>query len=294
MANWTKHPDNPVMGPGYTRQAAFDCCVMPVGEGLRMWLSWRDLRSIAVSDSDDGVHWSGPRIALEPEPANAWERDDVNRPHVLEVDGRWYMWYTGQNRERQSGAIGLATSADGLRWERAGAGPVLEPAGGWEKSSLMCPHVLHEQGRFRMWYSGGEKYEPDAIGYAESDDGIHWRREPTNPVLRPQGGWESDRATAACIVPHDGAYLAFYVGFAEGFEDSRIGLARSVDGVRDWERYAGNPIISPGPAGSWDDCNVYKPYVVRFRDRWFLWYNASRLSDRREQIGLATTPDRPW
>jgi len=171
---------------------------------------------------------------------------------------------------------------------------VLEPAGGWEKSSLMCPHVLYEQGRFRMWYSGGEKYEPDAIGYAESDDGIHWRREPTNPVIRPAGGWESDRATAACIVPYDGAYLAFYVGFATGFEESRIGIARSVDGVHGWERYGGNPIIGPGPAGSWDDCNVYKPYVVRFRDQWYLWYNASRFSDRREQIGLATTPGLTW
>ncbi len=294
MTNWAKHPANPVVGPGYSRQAVFDCCVMPLKTGLRMWLSWRDVQSIAVSDSDDGAQWTAPRIVLEPNPANAWERDDLNRPHVLEVDGQWYMWYTGQNREWQSGAIGLATSADGLHWERVGTEPVLESAGGWEKSSLMCPHVLYEQGRFRMWYSGGEKYEPDAIGYAESDDGVHWQREPTNPVIRPAGGWESDRATAACIVPHDGAYLAFYVGFATGFEESRIGIARSADGVHDWERYAGNPIIGPGPAGSWDDCNVYKPYVVRFRDQWYLWYNASRFSDRREQIGLATTPDLTW
>jgi predicted GH43/DUF377 family glycosyl hydrolase len=65
-------------------------------------------------------------------------------------------------------------------------------------------------------------------------------------------------------------------------------VARSKDGIHNWQRYPGNPIISPGSPGSWEDCNVYKPYVVQFHNRWYLWYNASRLSDRREQIGLAT------
>src|SRR5690242_9608921 len=73
MGDWIKQADNPVLGPGYCRQAVFDCCVVPLGDRLRMWLSWRDLHSIAVSDSDDGVHWTAPHITLEPEPANAWE-----------------------------------------------------------------------------------------------------------------------------------------------------------------------------------------------------------------------------
>ena len=294
MSAWAKHPENPILGPGYTVQALFDCCVVPVGDMLRMWLSWRDLRSIAYSESADGVHWSPPRVVLEVDRSILWEKDDINRPHVLQADGTWYMWYTGQNREQGRSAIGLATSPDGVRWERAGAAPVLEPAGGWEKGSVMCPHVLHEGGRFRMWYSGGEMYEPDAIGYTESTDGVHWRRDPAYPVLSAAGGWEADRVTAACIVPFEGTYLAFYVGFAQGFEDAAIGLARSRDGITGWERYPHNPIIRPGPEGAWDDCNVYKPYVVRFGGRWYLWYNASRRSDRREQIGLATAEAIAW
>ena len=33
-----------------------------------------------------------------------------------------------------------------------------------------------------MWYSGGEQYEPDAIGYATSKDGIDWTkcRDPSS------------------------------------------------------------------------------------------------------------------
>jgi predicted GH43/DUF377 family glycosyl hydrolase len=294
VSSWIKHPESPVLGPGYTVQALFDCCVVPDGDRLRMWLSWRDLHSIAYSESVDGIHWTPPRVVLEVDRSIAWEQDDVNRPHVLRADGRWYMWYTGQNRAEGRGALGLATSADGLRWERVGSGPVLEPAGGWEKGSVMCPHVLHENGRFRMWYSGGEMYEPDALGYAESADGIHWQRKSADPVLRAANGWEADRVTAACIVPYQGAYLAFYVGFANGFEDAAIGLARSTDGISGWERYPQNPIIRPGSAGAWDDCNVYKPYAVQFGGRWYVWYNASRHGDRREQIGLATTDTIDW
>jgi hypothetical protein len=36
----------------------------------------------------------------------------------------------------------------------------------------MCPHVLWDEGpAVRMWYSAGEQYEPNAIGYATSSDG---------------------------------------------------------------------------------------------------------------------------
>jgi predicted GH43/DUF377 family glycosyl hydrolase len=292
MGEWTKHPQNPVLGPGYCLKALFDCCVIPRRNGkLRMWLSWRDLRSIAISESDDGVHWTAPRIVLEVDPGIAWEAQCINRPHVLQVGDTWYMWYTGQSEATDIRALGLATSRDGLAWERVGTEPVLAPTEGWEKSCVMCPHVLYEDGTFRLWYSGGESYEADAIGYAESEDGIHWRREPGNPIIRPAGGWESDRVEAACIVPREIDYLAFYIGIADGFEDCQIGMARSVDGIHDWERYPGNPIIQPGSPGSWDDCNVYKPYVIRYRGRWTMWYNASRASDRREQIGLATASE---
>ena len=107
----------------------------------------------------------------------------------------------------------------------------------------------------------------------------------------PRGAHRGARSSGRSIVPRESDYLAFYIGFAEGFEKSTISMARSVDGIHDWERYPDNPIIKPGPPGSWEDCNVYKPYVVRYRDRWYLWYNGSRFSDRREQLGLATTPE---
>ena len=34
-----------------------------------------------------------------------------------------------------------------------------------------------------MWYSAGETYEPNVIGYAESDDGVVFRKAPVDLVL---------------------------------------------------------------------------------------------------------------
>ena len=65
------------------------------------------------------------------------------------------------------------------------AQPVLSAALPWEKVAVMCPHVLWDPSAklFKMWYSGGEDYEPDAIGYATSPDGLAWSKSPANPVF---------------------------------------------------------------------------------------------------------------
>lgn len=162
----------------------------------------------------------------------------------------------------------------------------------WEKDALMCPCVIYDDQEriFKMWYSGGEKYEPDAIGYATSPDGISWKKHLLNPVFTANSSflWEKDRVTAMHVMKENGYYLGFYIGFANGFEKACIGLARSKDGISNWERHESNPILTPGQAGDWDDCNVYKPYVIHHEGKWMLWYNASRQADRVEQIGLAT------
>ncbi len=64
---------------------------------------------------------------------------------------------------RRAAHIGYATSADGKTWRRMSDKPVLSPDKPWEKVAVMCPHVLWDADakQFRMWYSGGEQYEPE-------------------------------------------------------------------------------------------------------------------------------------
>jgi len=64
------------------------------------------------------------------------------------------------------------------------------PAQSWFRCSLYCPRVAWARGRFHMWFIGTHKpaytYEAAAIGYAQSEDGLHWQLEPANPILLPE------------------------------------------------------------------------------------------------------------
>jgi predicted GH43/DUF377 family glycosyl hydrolase len=137
---------------------------------------------------------------------------------------------------------------------------------------------------WKMWYSGGEQYEPNAIGYATSTDGVHWDKYHGNPVItpKPDAMWEKQRVTAAQIISREGWYYAFYIGFRD-VDHAQIGLARSRNGITNWVRHPENPIVRP-TAGEWDADACYKPYAISANGRWMLWYNGRNKSF--EQIGL--------
>lgn len=283
QGGWRKYSGNPVLGGEYG--TIFDICVLRERDGFRMWVSWRPKKSVALTESGDGIHWSVPEIVLPPAMETGWE-DDINRPVVVHREDTYHMWYTGQANGKSK--IGYATSAEGRKWTRLSRNPVLESTEPWEGVALMCPHVIwDQQGQtWRMWYSGGEQYEPNAIGYATSPDGIHWTKYSKNPVITPapRTEWEKERITAAQIIRWKGWYYAFYIGFRD-VDHAQIGLARSRDGIQDWIRHRDNPIVRPTPNG-WDADACYKPYAVLVNGRWMLWYNGRNKSF--EQIGLVT------
>ena len=280
-AGWVKYSGNPVLGGQYG--TCFDVCVLRERGVYRMWLSWRPKKSIAISESADGILWSAPRIVLGPLPETGWE-DDMNRPIVVRRHDGYHMWYTGQANGRSR--IGYATSADGVQWTRQSAQPVLVSSAPWEGVAVMCPDALWDDaaGLWKMWYSAGTQYEPNAIGYATSRDGLHWDKYSGNPVLAPDPSheWEQNRVAAVQVIRWQGWYYAFYIGFRD-IDHAQIGMARSKDGITNWVRHADNPIVRPTPGG-WDADACYKPFAVYSHGRWMLWYNGRHNS--LEQIGL--------
>jgi len=60
-------------------------------------------------------------------------------------------------------------------WIKLGSSPVL--------GTCFDIAVLREGDAYRMWYSGGEQYEPNAIGYATSSNGREWTKFAGNPIF---------------------------------------------------------------------------------------------------------------
>ncbi len=296
---WQKYKNNPVFGGGEAG-TCFDVSLLleknENGENgiFKMWFSWRTYKGIGYTESRDGIHWEEPQIVLSPLPDSVWEADEVNRPTVVWHEGKYWMWYSGQMkpyRENGRSVIGLAVSTDGIHWKRR-SNPVMEPDQNWEKQAVMCPHVLfdEEESLYKMWYAAGCNHEPDAIGYAESRDGISWMKCPGNPVLTPdpEQSWEQHKVVAPCVVKEDGWYYLFYVGHLHE-ERAQVGLARSRDGKGGWEKHPQNPLVCPDNE-AWDSVAVYKPYVMKVNDQWVMWYNGAMYEEPiwvLEQIGIA-------
>lgn len=301
---WVKYEGNPVIGK--EEDFCFDNHVVKLEDKYRMYFSWRTHYSIAYSESSDGFNWDEPKVVLSPREDIAWE-EDLNRPTIVYKDGLYQMWYSGQTaggfdedkwvdvyieaavKNDGLSVIGYATSKDGINWERRDE-PVIVPTQPWEKDALMCPTVIWDEKKeiYEMWYTGGGWFEPDSIGYATSKDGITWEKHVNNPVFKaePKNLWEQERVAGPHVLKMDGWYYMFYIGYEDLFK-ARICLARSKDGIKNWERHPSNPIISAGLPGSWECESIYKPFL-RFdeeNDRWLMYYNAR--TGTTERIGIA-------
>jgi len=286
---WVKHPVNPLLGGEYG--TCFDISMLYEDGIITMYFSWREQKSIAMCQSKDGIHWSTPRFCIQPRATTSGWEDDLNRPSVVKRGGIYRMWYTGQHHAGQTDGtshIFYAASKDGVIFERTDDNLVLSPELPWEKQAVMCPGVLWDEDKqlYKMWYSGGEQHEPNAIGYAESIDGIQWEKSRMNPIFHadPASSWERHKVAGCQVMPYQNGYLMFYIGFRN--EDyAQIGAARSADGITSWKRSKHNPIIAPDK-NAWDGEACYKPFVLRVNGQWMLWYNGR--NGQKEQIGLAT------
>ncbi|MFQ5605717.1 MAG: FlgD immunoglobulin-like domain containing protein [bacterium] len=149
--------------------------------------------------------------------------------------------------------------------------------------------VLFDGSIYQMWYTG---YHPDVeeIGYATSTDGKNWTKYSGNPVLtKTVGAWDGN-INDVCVVFANGEYKMYYSGAASGSSPHRIGLATSTDGIH-WTKYSGNPVLTNGPSGSWDEDLVRRPTVLFDGTVFHIWYEGKRFGPSHFKIGYATSND---
>ncbi len=165
------------------------------------------------------------------------ERDAVDpyltaSPWVLcEDDGRWRMWYVScQDWRLRDGApqhrynIRYAESDDGIEWRRDGR--VSIDFASDDEYALSRPCVVRDGDRYRMWFAArGERYR---LGYAESDDGIAWRRADAEMGLEPSdAGWDAEMIEYPAALDHSGLRYLLYNG--NGYGRTGIGYAVEAD-----------------------------------------------------------------
>jgi beta-xylosidase len=190
-----------------------------------------------TAESEDLVHWKNFRLAMGFGPegefdhgggvvgAYLYESWDLKAPRTLKRHGgKFWSLYGAYPRqggyELRPGYEGVASSEDGLHWQRAKPAPILavqdKDCGPWEESCIYQPWLLEHQGQFYDFYNAARGGQ-EQTGVAFSSDLLNWRRYPANPVIRNRpGGYDEAFASDPKVFRDGDHWTMLYFGVGRG------------------------------------------------------------------------------
>ena len=210
---------------------------------------------------------------------------------ILQVGKKRYLYYMGWNLTVTvpwKNALGLAIS-DGpdesfVRYSRF---PVVE-LNEVDPYTISYPWVLEENGKFRMWYGSNIQWGAEQkdmrhlIKYAESEDGIHWKRDDV--VVIDFKVPEEYAMCKPCVIKDEEIYRMWFCARGDiNRETYRICYAESADGIS-WKRMDEKETVNVSESG-WDADMIEYPSVFDHKDRRYLLYSGNGYG--RTGFGIA-------
>jgi hypothetical protein len=303
--NWKKI--GRIFDPKILEDRGLSCALMPMVEILdedrslvRVYFSPRDLKSRSqlysfdfsllnpfeiINISDEALFTEGT--------LGCFDDCGVTPGSMTEIDGKRAYFYTGWSLTKtvpMNNSIGLAIyNSNNNKFERVAKGPIMTRSL-YEPYSCASPFVLKEGALYRMWYATMDDWkmvneEPlhfYNIKYAESDDGINWKRDGMVAI-----DYENPNEYAfgrPFVLKEAGIYKMWYAFRGDFY---KIGYAESADGYK-WKRMdhlAGIDVSAEG----WDSEMIEYPYILNFKNKKYMFYNGNGYG--RTGIGLAVLED---
>ena len=223
-----------------------------------------------------------------------WQAKDVFNPAAWTDGETVYMLYraedtTGVGRWNGTSRIGLATSRDGLRFERAPE-PVLEPSEDWEiPGGCEDPRLVKVDDTFYLTYTAYDG-ETARLALASSDDLRTWQK---HGLVFPERGWT--KSGAILPTPIDGQYWMY-------FGDTNIWAATSTDllhwtvieepVLRPRPGHFDSRLVEPGPAPMMTEAGILLLYNAA--DSALAYASGQALFDPADPTKLLARSDTPF
>lgn len=245
-------------------------CPMVIQRGDEWWMYYTGIqlvdgvvhKTIGRAVSTDLTHWTDRRQVLQRGPQGAFDFGGLSGPFVFEVKDH----PTRPNRGNQRVSAEL---------------PHSRPPGSLAMIYVAFPGLGYET-------------RPGRQGLAWSNDGVHWKRSPANPIrdIGEKGNWDDSCLYKPFVMHHQGRYWMFYNAYGTADHCEQMGLASAERLEGPWRRHPANPILRKGdPEKDRDHRIIGDPWVMRSPkdDLWEMYYFAYDGQHAREC--LATSSD---
>jgi hypothetical protein len=245
------------------------------------------------------VHILGPSPAIVPSPddsaVDSWILESCD---VIKDVGTYYWYYHAMSKDKtrwpRAYRMCVATAPTPLGpWKKYDKNPILDhgPDGSWDSYSVDGA-VIMKQGaydiksgteQYYMWYAASGPTGRH-IGLATASNPLGpWIKHAKNPVVKGFG-------YLGGVVRVNGKFFMF-VQYPVGKTDQgpfRVATSDKPEGP--WEKYEGNPVMTPGDWGAWDD-GGYSEARVRYHEGVFHCFYGGTKTPKLESIGYAYSLD---
>lgn len=214
--------------------------------------------------------------------SNTFESGGVGQPHVYKMNGKYHLYYLAINKGM--GSIGLATSFDGITWEKYGTGPVLIAGGEeWDANSISTGPIIMIDSSYVMYYQGYSAITGQMnVGIATSTDGKVWSRHPNNRITVDGNAIYH----ASEVIQKEGKYYLYYDGYDNTTGYRAVFLATSVNGVS-WTKVQSQPVLKS--SSSWEIGGITFSTIVYENGKYTTVYADNGYSTCN--FGIATSSD---
>jgi beta-1,2-mannobiose phosphorylase / 1,2-beta-oligomannan phosphorylase len=194
--NWKRYSANPIYDSAWVE----DMSVVKSDSIYYMFAEGKD--DIAhLLTSSDRINWTEKGdLDIRMKNGKPISKGPRGTPTIWKENGTWYLFY-----ERGDLGIWLATSKDLRIWTNIQNEPVIKMGpDDYDKYAVAINQIVKYKGKYYGYYhaSSFEDWRERTINVAISDDLIHWRKYPKNPILR-------DNKSSGIMV-HDGQQYLLY------------------------------------------------------------------------------------
>lgn len=185
-------------------------------------------------------------------------------------------------------------------WSRISETPIIAPQGdGFESAGTFNPTVMKFDGKFVILYRAQDHHGKSSLGYAISDDGVHFTRR-AQPVMQAEAPYESGGGVEdPRLVKIGDTFYLTYTGYnnqggsgmhATGLihGDAQLCMATSTDLIH-WNRQG---VILPAYRGKWNVGWTKSGAIIPQKVHGKYWmYYLGDAPKQLTQMGLATSDD---